>query len=321
MIREISKPRLTRPVFIPVWPGMGEVALRAGLFLREALSFKPFAKLEARGFFPITGIVIKQGFINIPSIPGGFFYYYKRPEKKDIILFIGEAQPPLQYGEKLVETIVNFISTYNPEMVISFAAKPEPIEHKARPKLWIAATEREIKEKFKKIGLPELEKGQVAGLNGLILGAAKRKNLKGAIILGEIPLYTVQIENPKTTAEVLKVVDTLLDLNLNLSPLLERGAFIETEIDRMVEYLKGDVRENKPLGDEDIERIKKDLAAYTRLPHSAREKIEALFKDAQKDISKARELKEELDRWNVYKEYEDRFLELFKKNKNKEDTH
>ncbi|MCD6583255.1 MAG: hypothetical protein J7K71_01010, partial [Candidatus Omnitrophica bacterium] len=65
----------------------------------------------------------------------------------------------------------------------------------------------------------------------------------------------------------------------------------------------------------DIEKIKKDLAAYTKLPQSAREKIEALFKEAKKDISKARELKEELDRWSVYREYEDRFLDLFRKEK------
>jgi hypothetical protein len=31
----------------------------------------------------------------------------------------------------------------------------------------------------------------------------------------------------------------------------------------------------------------------------------------------ANELKAELDKWNVYKEYEDRFLDLFKKAKDK----
>jgi len=38
---------------------------------------------------------------------------------------------------------------------------------------------------------------------------------------------------------------------------------------------------------------------------------------AKTDISKANELKAELDQWNVYKEYEDRFLDLFKKTKGK----
>jgi len=42
-----------------------------------------------------------------------------------------------------------------------------------------------------------------------------------------------------------------------------------------------------------------------------------LFALAKKDISKANELKQELDKWNAYKEFEDRFLDLFKKPKNK----
>lgn len=49
------------------------------------------------------------------------------------------------------------------------------------------------------------------------------------------------------------------------------------------------------------------------LPKPANEKIEQLFEEASRDTSKAVVLKRELDRWNVFKEYEDRFLDLFKK--------
>ncbi len=72
-----------------------------------------------------------------------------------------------------------------------------------------------------------------------------------------------------------------------------------------------------PLNEEDIEKIKKDLAAYTKLPQSARKKIEGLFKKAARNIGIANNLKSELDQWNVYKEYEDRFLDLFRKNNKK----
>jgi hypothetical protein len=48
-----------------------------------------------------------------------------------------------------------------------------------------------------------------------------------------------------------------------------------------------------------------------------KEKIEKLFEQAKADIAKANELKTELDKWNVYKEYEDRFLDLFGKKKDK----
>ncbi len=44
-----------------------------------------------------------------------------------------------------------------------------------------------------------------------------------------------------------------------------------------------------------------------------RRQIEALFAQAGRDRSKAYELKNELDRLGAFKEYEDRFLDLFMK--------
>ena len=44
-----------------------------------------------------------------------------------------------------------------------------------------------------------------------------------------------------------------------------------------------------------------------------RDRIAQLFQQAGHDRSKAYELKRELDRLDLYKEYEDRFLDLFKK--------
>lgn len=41
------------------------------------------------------------------------------------------------------------------------------------------------------------------------------------------------------------------------------------------------------------------------------DKIEKMFNAAEKDKSKAQTLKIELDKWGLYKLYEDRFLDLF----------
>jgi hypothetical protein len=320
MIREILTPKLKNPIFIVAWPGMGEVAYKTALFLREALRFKMFAKLEAQDFFKPAAVIVEKGLVELPTIPAGFFYYYKSgPRLNDLILFLGEAQPPLERGEELARTIIEYVKKFKVQFIYCFAAKPEPIDHKSEAKVWMVATHREILERFKQYNLKVLSEGQISGLNGVILGVAKRYKIKGVCFLGEIPFYTVQIENPKASREILEVLDSALSLNLDLTPLKERAKFIEEEIDKLIAYLKGEAPQGPvPLSEEDIERIKKDLAAYTKLPQSAREKIEFLFSEAQKDISKARELKEELDHWNVYKEYEDRFLDLFKRNKREE---
>ena len=52
----------------------------------------------------------------------------------------------------------------------------------------------------------------------------------------------------------------------------------------------------------------------TNIPGYIMEKIEKLFSEATQDKAKASYLKKELDRWDLYKLYEDRFLDLFKNN-------
>ena len=51
------------------------------------------------------------------------------------------------------------------------------------------------------------------------------------------------------------------------------------------------------------------------VPVDARLRIEELFRRVLRGELEPRELKEELDRWDVFEEYEDRFLALFRKGK------
>ena len=324
MIKEIAVPKLKNPIFIAAWPGMGEVAYRSALFLKEVLGAKIFAKLEAHEFFKPAAVVVNKGIINIPSVPAGFFYYYKGKKGPDMIIFLGEAQPPLEYSEALSLAIVNFAKRYKSKLIITFAAKPEAIDHKSDPKVWVASTHADILETFKSFGSKVLKEGQISGLNGVILGVGKRKRIKGLCLLGEIPFYTVQIENPKATTAILDLISKYIKVDINLSSMRDRSKFIEEEIDKLISYLKGEAQQPQgplPLSDEDIDKIKKDLAAYTKLPQSVREKVEKLFKEAEKDMAIANKLKAELDHWNVYSEYEDKFLGLFKKKDRKKEEH
>lgn len=320
MIKQIANPKLKEPIFIAAWPGMGEVAYRSALFLKEAMNFKMFAKLQTDVFFKPAAVIVKAGVTNIPKPPTGLFYYYKGKEGPDIILFLGQAQPPLEYAESLSEAIIKFVKKYKPRLIFTFAAKPESVDHKHSPALWVAATHSVVLKQFQKTEAKILETGQISGLNGIILGVAKYRGLRGACILAEIPFYTTQIENPKATAIVLDFLINFFGIKLDISSMWKRAKFIEKEIDKLISYLKGEAKPEgpSPLSEEDVKSIKKDLAAYTKIPQSVRDKIEKLFKKAKKDITAASELKKELDAWNAYKEYEDRFLDLFRdKGKNK----
>jgi hypothetical protein len=327
-----KRPKLKNPYLIVAWPGMGEVAFKAARFLVEKLSAEELASIDSADFFYLTGSVIKEGIIDIPELPYNNFYYWRNPATKiggsaknlggkteahDLIIFISNAQPDLSRSSDYCERILSVVRTFGIKMVICFAAMPMPIDHTQEPAVWFAATDKKINENLVRYNIKAMSEGQISGMNGLFLGVAKSMNLNGFCLLSEIPLYTIQIENPKASYALLDALNRILDISFDLKGLKDQANSVEGQINQLIDYLKLGGEQPPPIGEDEIEKIKKSLSEYSKLPQSIRIKIEKFFAEARKDLSKANELKIELDKWNVYREYEDRFLDLFKKPKDK----
>ena len=318
-IKFLKRPRLKRPYLIVAWPGMGEVAFRAATYLVEKLRAEEFAEITAEQFFYLTGSSIKDGVLDIPQLPLSKFYFWKnKTGKNDLIIFISNAQPDLAKAEEYSQKIIQLAKSFKVESIIGFASMPLAIDHAQAPGVWCVATDGAIINSLKKFNLHILPEGQISGMNGLFLAIAKKSGLKGFCLLGEIPLYTIQIENPRASAAVLDVLNKILNINIDTALLAQQAHVIEEEINKLMDYFKlGGSGQTAPIGEDEIEKIKKALSQLTKLPVSVKERIEKLFSESKVDISKANELKVELDQWNVYKEYEDRFLDLFRKAQDK----
>jgi predicted ATP-grasp superfamily ATP-dependent carboligase len=346
-IKIYKRPRLKNPYLIVAWPGMGEVAFKATTYLVDTLKAEEFAYIFPEDFFYLTSSVIKEGALSLPQLPQGKFYYWKnpatkrggsaefatksgesakyfggnfggKPESHDLIIFLSTAQPDLAKAESYSKRIIHIAKSFNVEMIISFASMPQSIDHTQESGVWFASTSPELNNNLKKYNFNILSEGQISGMNGLFLGMAKREGFKGFCLLGEIPFYTIQIENPRAALSVLSALTKILNIQIDFTNLIEQAQTLEGEINKLLDYLKlGSGAQAGPIGDEEIEKIKKALSQLTKLPVSVKERIERLFEQAKSDIAKANELKIELDKWNVYKEYEDRFLDLFGKKKEK----
>jgi predicted ATP-grasp superfamily ATP-dependent carboligase len=316
-IKLIRRPRLKNPYLIVAWPGMGEVAYRAVSYLLEKLPCEELGEIPSQGFFYYMESVITDGLIAVPELPSTKIYFSRdKAGKRDLILLLCDAQPEAAKAEEYCQRIISLARRFKVKQVISFAAMPQPIEHTQQPGVWFTASSKELRDSLKAFNLQLLGSGQISGLNGLFLGIAKREGLDGFCLLGEIPLYTIQIENPRASQAVLEALGRILGLTIDFVALVEQAQAVETQINGLLDYLKMGPSPG-PIGEEEIEKMKKALSQLTKLPVSVKDKIEKLFSQAKSDISKANELKVELDKWNVYKEYEDRFLDLFRKAKGK----
>lgn len=318
-IRYTKKPRLKNPILIAAWPGMGDVALKAALYLRDKLNAVEFANFFSREHFSPSSVWVEEGVIGVPTLPVGKFYFYKNPRgERDIIIFVSDAQPLIEKGYDYASHIIDFAKTQKVELVYTFAAMPLPIEFGQASKVHGVATKKEILDDYAKAGVKAMPTGQISGLNGLILGVAKEFQIDGICLLGEIPLYTIQIENPYASIAILSVLSGILNIPVDLSDLYKHAQKMNQEVEQLVDYLKNPAEEERPIDQKEIDQLKKGLSSASSLPASASRRIHDLFQMARKDFSKARELKDELDKWNVYEQYEDSFLDLFKKFPNKD---
>jgi uncharacterized protein len=314
-IKFTRKPRLKEPYLVVAWPGMGEVAFKAATYLVDALKAEEFARIPPQEFFYLMESYVHDGIMSLPEWPYNKFYFHKgKGASPDMILFISDAQPDLARADEYCKLILAVAKQYKVRQVISFAAMPQAIDHNQQPKVWFTATGEPIKKELLKHDLQVLNDGHISGLNGLFLGLAKREGFEGFCLLGEIPLYTIQIENPRASYAVLEALNRVLGISVDFSELLEQAQQLEGQINNLLEYLKVGPTPG-PIGEDEIDKIRKSLSQLTKLPLSIKAKIEELFTQAKTDLSKANELKTELDKWNVYKDYEDRFLDLFKKKK------
>lgn len=296
------------PVMVVGWPGMGSVALGVVDYLHKALNAKEFAEIKTDPMATLDGVIIEGGIAAMPQPPRNIFYYAR---EQDLVIFEGEAQIPGGAGIRVLNQVLDLAGRLKVKMVYTGAAFPLPVSFKEAPEVYGAVNEKSLIDNLVKNGVVTMETGQISGSNGLILGFAKHRKMKAACLLGTMPQYAIGFPNPKASKAVIEALERILKFKVNLSELDE---YIK-EMDEKMSLIEDKVK--------DVLTIEREGQAPPA-PHTKRkgeksppayiiEKVERLFREAKADRSKAVELKKELDRWDLYKLYEDRFLDLFKK--------
>lgn len=298
-----------KPWLVAVWPGMGQVAVSAGYYLMSKLGMRSLAEVAARELFDVEHIEVKQGLIRPGKLPRSQFFIGKDPGgQRDIIVFIGESQPPLgKYS--FCQKILEFAQKSGVERVFTFAAMVTNMHPQREPRVFAATTTPELLADLKAQGLEVLDEGQISGLNGILLGAAAEAGMNGACLLGEMPHLFDGHPFPAAPLVILRKFSQLGGFELDLS---ELEAEVQTMNERLGELL-ADAEQSLRNGgaEEEPEEFGAPREEPKVTPQQERQ-IDELFRQSQADKSKAYELKQLLDRLGLFADYEDRFLDLFK---------
>jgi hypothetical protein len=305
-----EKPQLNHPWLVAVWPGMGNVALNAGIYLLAKLGMTVFAEFEAGDLFDVDHVEVKEGIVQTGRRPRSRFFLWTDPDKKhDLVVFLGEAQPPIgKYG--FCRQLIAYAKELGVERVFTFAAMATHMHPEHRARIFGAATDRQSLDELKRLELEVLEDGHIGGLNGVLLGAAAESGLRGACLLGEMPHIFSQLPFPKASLAILEVFTTMSGIELDFTELAEQARVTEQQLGELLARVEQTIGQQYPTEEEGFTP---EPAPEEKPSEPDKQRIEQLFEQAVKDRSKAFELKQELDRLGRFKEYEDRFLDLFKK--------
>ena len=309
---------LEHPWLVAAWPGMGGVALLAATYLMRSIGARPIANIEPGDYFDVTHITVKDG-VGRATVPENVLYAWKSPPGgRDLVIFLGDAQPA-HNGYDFCRTLIGRARKLGVERVLTFAAMATPSHPKADPTVFAVTNRPALIETLRYENVELLSDGEISGLNGVLVAAAAEQDLEGICLLGEFPYFATNLPNPKASAAVLRVFSSMSGVELDLTDIDAQAAEMEERLTELLERIQQaaqaqvggveleDTQPSFELPEEEEETEEPGLTA----PERAR--IEHLFEQAGVDRGKATELKAELDRLGVFKEYEDRFLDLFRR--------
>jgi uncharacterized protein len=288
---------------LAAWPGMGNVGLITIDFLRRKMKAELFAEIDMSPFFIPDSIVVKHGIAQFPDIPMSRFYYTADPS---LIIFESDAQMGGRDGIAIIKMFLDVIGRFQIERIFTFAAFAQPMSYRNPSQVLAACNGDSLFGKLKGFGVTPMPDGVIAGLNGLLLGVAASRRIDAGCLLGTIPNYATNFAYPKASLELVRTIARIQGLSIDTSE-LEEGV---GEMDQQLASIEERIREFFPNvnkeEDEEISSIDEE-----KVPHYVMERIEKLFQEARVDRARAPELKKELDRWNLFELYENRFLDLF----------
>jgi len=305
-----NQPPLNDPWLIAAWPGMGAVASSSGYYLIAKLGMRLLEEFPAREFFDLESIEVKDGLILTGPLPRSRFFVWLDPHKThDLVVFIGEAQPPSK-GAAFCGKLIEYARQLGVRKVFTFAAMGTQMRPKNASRVFGAAIDPETLEHFKRCDIHVLEKGQISGLNGVLLGVAADYGMKGGCLLGEMPQVFSQFPFPKASLAVLKGFKLLAEITIDFKELQAQAQEVENGLEEFLNRLESSV--GNPSGAASVVDEAESDALPPSINKTEKQKISRLFSVARADRSRAYELKQELDRLHVFHQYEDQFLDLFK---------
>ncbi|MDY6771615.1 MAG: proteasome assembly chaperone family protein [Candidatus Nanohaloarchaea archaeon] len=234
-----DEPDLENPVFIEGLTGIGHIGRTAVDYLIDHLGAEKFGEILSH-HFPHWTIVDDDSQLDILK---NELYYLERDDGRDIIFLIGDAQSLDPEGHyEVAHAIVNLLDDMGVEDLVTIGGygTGETVDD---PDVFGVVTEKDLIDDYDDYSVSfDHNVGQIIGASGLLLGIGERYGMQGVCLLGETPGFL--LSDPKATEAVLKVLEDMLDLDLDYDNLDEKIEEAE-EVIKKIQQIQQQVQEQQ----------------------------------------------------------------------------
>ncbi len=255
-----QEPELKNPDMIVGWPGIGNVGIITVETLRQVVQAEELGEIEPWDFFYPNKAVIRASILTDMGFPSSKFYF-KRLDNRDLLFFIGEEQPATResaYAEgkrayEMANLILDVAQKFACRRIYTSGAAVAVTHHTLQPKVWAVANQgvllSELSSYDNTILMSEVEgkgnQGSITGLNGLLIGAAKRRGIDGICLMGEIPDYLSRIPfpYPKASKAVLETLAKIIGINLAHNTLEDMIVQMDVVVANIYQQFPQEIRE------------------------------------------------------------------------------
>ncbi len=220
---EFGKNDLKGYTLIEGYPGMGLVGTIAAKYLVEKLKFEEVGYVDSNIFAPV--IRIHRG---MPVRPARIY----ADRKSKVAVLTSEQVIPRHFTYLVAKKTVEWMEAKGIKELISLSGVQSSGDRNEM--IYGIAANEESRGLLEKYSLKEIPEGITTGVTALILLELRKSKVKAISMLANVQLSA----DYKATAEVLRKLNEMLDLNLNVEPLLDEARVLEKQLVEQLQRLK-----------------------------------------------------------------------------------
>ncbi|MCD6235605.1 MAG: proteasome assembly chaperone family protein [Thaumarchaeota archaeon] len=205
-------------VFIEGFPDIGLVGTIAASYLVDKLKLEEVGYIDADTLPPIIAVRGEkiQELIRIYS-------------GRRLVVVTSDIPLPASMIKPLGYRLMEWAKSKDPELFLCLSGLPEPNRLNIdKPGIFVLGSSPELTEKLVQAdGVSKFRDGFIAGIKGVLLKEGMRMNVNTAIILAQ---SHYNYPDPGAAAEVLRYLSKLLEIEIDVAPLLESAEELKLKL-------------------------------------------------------------------------------------------